>query len=435
MKNNWIYPPTTPSAVKMNENVPARYTGAVAAPALQANFRIGLTVFLMAVLLLLTSCGGNDRKDKSKLLKEKQEALAKLQSDQDALTTKIEKLQKEIKQIDPNAVQAKRKLVALDTMANSTFNHFIDLQGKIDAQNVAYVAPKGQGGVVKQIYVKQGDRVSKGELLLKLDDASQRQSVIAAQGQVAGIKAQLEQAKTVFERQQSLWKENIGTELQVLNAKTALESLQSQYKAANANMEIAQEQVNNTAVRAAISGVINTLNVKVGEFFTAGNQIQIVNNDDLKVTINVPENYAGKIKMGSLMHITLPDVGDKDLVTKVNVVGRLIDPITRTFYIEGKVPEDPALRPGQVAMARIKDYTDEKTITIPTNTIQNDEKGKYVMVAFGQGDKMMAKKRYVKVGQMYHDQLQVLSGLEPGDVIISEGFQSLYDGQPIMVGL
>ena len=435
MKNNWIYSPTTPSAVKMNEIVPATYSGAVASPALQANLRIGLTVFLMAVLLLLTSCGGNDRKDKSKLLQEKQEALAKLQSDQDALTTKIEKLQKEIKQIDPNAVQAKRKLVALDTMANSTFNHFIDLQGKIDAQNVAYVAPKGQGGVVKQIYVKQGDRVSKGELLLKLDDASQRQSVIAAQGQVAGIKAQLEQAKTVFERQQSLWKENIGTELQVLNAKTSLESLQSQYKAANANMEIAQEQVNNTAVRAAISGVINTLNVKVGEFFTAGNQIQIVNNDDLKVTINVPENYAGKIKMGSLMHITLPDVGDKDLVTKVNVVGRLIDPITRTFYIEGKVPEDPALRPGQVAMARIKDYTDEKTITIPTNTIQNDEKGKYVMVAFGQGDKMMAKKRYITVGQMYHEELQVLSGLEPGDVIISEGFQNLYDGQPIVTGL
>lgn len=391
-------------------------------------------MFLMAGIML-TGCGGDAKGKEAKVLQEKKAELIKLQGQQDALTAQIDKLQKEIKAIDPNAVEAKRKLVALDTIALSTFDHYIDLQGKIDAQNVAYVAPKGQGGVVKAIYVKQGDHVSKGQLLLKLDDASQRQSVIAAQQQVAGIAAQMEQAKTVFERQQNLWKENIGTELQVLNAKTSLESLQSQYKAAKANEEIAEEQVNNTAVRAGISGVVNTLTVKVGEFFTAGNQVQIVNNDDLKVTVNVPENYSGKIKMGSVMHITLPDVGGKELLTKVNVVGRLIDPISRTFYIEGKVPEDPVLRPNQVAMARIKDYSDPKAITIPTNTIQNDEKGKYIMVVAGQGNKLAAKKRYVTVGQMYHDQLEVKSGLKPGDVIISEGFQNLYDGQPIMVGL
>lgn len=391
-------------------------------------------VFLISALML-GSCGGNDNKKDSKLLQEKKTELSKLQAQQDSITAQIDKLQKEIKEIDPNAVAAKRKLVALDTIALGAFDHYIDLQGKIDAQNVAYVAPKGQGGVVNSIYVKQGDRVSKGQLLLKLDDASQRQSVIAAQQQLAGIDAQLQQAKTVFERQQNLWKENIGTELQVLNAKTALENLQSQYKAAKANVEIAEEQVNNTAVRAGISGVINTMNIKVGEFFTAGNQIQIVNNDDLKVTVNVPENYSGKIKQGSVMHVTLPDVNGKDLITKVNVVGRLIDPVSRTFYIEGKVPDDPALRPNQVAMARIKDYSDPKAITIPTNTIQNDEKGKYIMVASGQGDQMIAKKRYVTVGQMYHDQLEVMKGLEPGDVIVSEGFQSLYDGQPIVVGL
>lgn len=395
-------------------------------------FLLAATVLLAG--LLLGSCAGKQNKD-AKVLQEKKAELAKLQSQQDGISDQIEKLQKEIKEIDPNAVEVKRKLVALDTIAYSTFDHFIDLQGKIDAENVAYVAPKGQGGVVKEIYVKQGDRVSKGQLLLKLDDASQRQSVIAAQQQVAGIAAQLGQAKTVFERQQNLWKENIGTELQVLNAQTSLASIQSQYKAAKANVEIAEEQVNNTAVRAAISGVVNTLSIKVGEFFTAGNQIQIVNNNDLKVTVNVPENYSGKIKTGSVMHVTLPDAGNKDLVTKVNVLGRLIDPVSRTFYIEGKVPNDPALRPNQVAMARIKDYSDPKAITIPTNTIQNDEKGKYVMVSSGQGDKMVAKKKYVTIGQMYHEKLEVTSGLEPGDIVISEGFQNLYDGQPILIGL
>ena len=391
------------------------------------------SALLMLTIMIMVGCTQNN--DKSKVLKEKQKELTKLQGEQDKLTAQIEKLQKEIKAIDPNAVQAKRKLVALDTLTVGSFEHYIDLQGKIDAQNVAYVAPKGQGGVVKAVYVKQGDHVSKGQVLLKLDDASQRQSLIAAQQQVAGVAAQLEQAKTIFERQQNLWKENIGTELQVLNAKTSLESLQSQYKAARANMEIAEEQVNNTAVRAGISGTVNTMNIKVGEFFTAGTQVQIVNNDDLKVTVNVPENYSGKIKVGSLLQVSLPDLGGKELTTTVNVVGKLIDPISRTFYIEGKVPQDQVLRSNQVAVARIKDYADPKAIVIPVNTIQNDEKGKYVMVATGQGDKMAAKKRYVTIGQMYHDKLQVISGLEAGDTIISEGYQSLYDGQPIMVGL
>lgn len=385
--------------------------------------------------LLLAGCGGG-KKTSNKALEEKKAQLAGMLKEQDALSGKITALQLEISKLDPNGVEAKSKLVALDTISTGTFDHYIDLQGKIDAQNIAFVAPKGQGGVVKQVFVKQGDQVSKGQVLLKLDDISVQQNVVAAQQQQAGVAAQLKQAQSVYARQQNLWKENIGTELQVLNAKTSVENLQSQYNAATANVKLAQEQLNNTTVRAGMSGVINNLNIKVGEFFSGNNQIQLVNSSDLKVTVNVPENYSGNVAKGSLLSVTLPDVGNKKLTTQVNVLGKMIDPVTRTFYIEGKVPQDPAIRPNQVAMVSIKDYTAKDAITIPANCIQNDEKGKFVMIASRSKDnKLVAKKRYVTVGQMYRDQLEVKSGLDKGDVVISDGFQSLYDGQPIVTGL
>ncbi len=173
---------------------------------------------------------------------------------------------------------------------------------------------------------------------MKLDDVILRQSLAAAQQQLSGVKAQLDQAKSIYERQQNLWKQNIGTEIQVLNAKTNMESLQSQYNAAKANIGLAQEQLNTTNVVSEINGVANIVNIKVGEFFNGSQQIQVVNNNELKVIVNVPENYLDRIKLGSTLMVTLPESNNKTISTKVNVAGKLIDPITRSFYVEGKVP-------------------------------------------------------------------------------------------------
>lgn len=392
------------------------------------------SAFILLTGILSGGCGSSTMEKKTELSNKKQ-AMEKLLKQQNELSEKIAKLQEEITALDPDAANVKAKLVSLQTITTQTFDHFIDLQGKIDAQNVAYVAPKGQGGVVTAVFVKQGDHVQKGQALLKLDDAVLKQSVIAAQQQLGGVKAQLDQAKSVYTRQQNLWKENIGTELQVLNAKTAVESLQSQYNAAEANTKLVKEQLNNSSVRAEISGIVNTVDIKVGEFFGPGQQIQIVNNNDLKVIVNVPENYAGKVKTGSALNLTLPDAGNKAITTKVSVVGKLIDPVSRTFYVEGKIADDQSLRPNQVAMVRIKDYTSKNAITIPVNTVQNDEKGKFVMVAEMANGRQIARKRTIVIGELYNDQLEVKSGLQAGDIIISDGFQNLYDGQPIITAL
>jgi membrane fusion protein, multidrug efflux system len=396
------------------------------------NMKKVLNIALGAFLVLLATACGDSAKDKKGELGEKKASLEKLKAEQTKINDQVAKLQEEIIKLDPTAETQKPKLVALSTIATDTFTHFIDLQGKIDAQNVAYASSKGQGGVVRAVYVKQGDVVRRGQTLLKLDDAVQRQQLSQAQQQISGLKAQLEQAESIYERQQNLWKQNIGTEIQVLNAKTNVAALQSQLNAAQAGVQLAQEQVGFTTVTAEISGTVNTVNVRTGELFMpGGTQIQIVNTSDLKVLVQVPENYLDRVQVGKTLRVTLPEANNKVIMTKVSVAGRLIDPITRAFYVEGKLPADKDLRPNQVALVNIQDYNAPNAITIPLNTIQNDEKGKYIMIAAKEGNRQIAKKRQIVIGQLYGDRLEVKSGLQPGDVVITEGFQNLYEGQPI----
>lgn len=386
--------------------------------------------FMASFILTLAACGGKE--DKSALAKKKGE-LEKLKADQKGLADKISKLQDEIDKLDPNAAKANAKLVVLSPIGAGSFDHYIDLQGKVDAYNVAYIAPRGQGGFVKAIYVKQGDHVSKGQTILKLDGAVLSQSLAAAQQQLGGVKAQLDQAKSIYQRQQNLWKQNIGTEIQVLNAKTNMEALQSQYNAAQANIKLAQEQLNTTNIVSEIDGTVNILNVKVGEFFNGGQQIQVVNNNDLKLTVNVPENYADRVKVGSVLVATLPEAENETITTKVNVAGKVIDPVTRSFYVEGKIPADKKLRANQLAMIRIMDYSKPDAITVPMNTLQTDDKGKFVLVAVEEKGKLIARKKQVEIGEIYGDKLEIKSGLAVGDKLITEGFQSVYDGQPVTI--
>lgn len=385
---------------------------------------------LLFAAFLFAGCGEDKKGDNEQLARKKTE-LEKLQKDQASLSDKILKLQAEIAELDPDAA-VKAKLVSIQALSKDSFEHYIDLQGIIDARNVAYVSPRGAGGMVTAVFVKEGDRVTKGQTILKLDPTLYQQQVVAAEQQIGGIKAQLEQAQSIYERQQNLWKNNIGTEVQVMNAKTALESLQSQYNAASENIKLAKEQLNTTNVTAAISGTINTINIKVGEFFAPGSQqVQIVNSNELKVRANVPENYLDRVSAGDKLMVTLPELNNKTITTKVSVQGKVIDPVTRSFYIEGTIPADPSITPNQVALVRINDYNSNEALTIPVNIIQNDEQGKYIMLAVTEKGKLIARKRSVEIGEMYQDKMEIKSGLSEGDTIITDGFQGLYEGQII----
>ena len=200
-------------------------------------------------------------------------------------------------------------------------------------------------------------------------------------------------------------------------------------------IDLLKEQQSMTNVYAEQSGVAEQVTVRVGDMFTGsalGSGIAIVNTNDIKVTADVPEVYQSKVKEGTNLVITLPEDNNKTLNAKVSVAGRTISSTSRSFYIEAKIPGNLGLRPGQIAMVRIQDYAVPKAITIPVNTLQNDDKGKFVMVAATENGKKVAKKRAITVGALYGDKLEVTNGLQAGDVVITDGFQGLYDGQAIV---
>lgn len=388
-----------------------------------------------SLVLLLASCGSSSKDEKAGVgdLKVK---LEKLKKEKNGLDAQIRQVEEQLAKADPSSVQA-QKLVGVDTVKSTSFSHFIELQGKIDADGVAYVAPSGQGGVVKAVYVQAGSRVRKGQVILKLDDVLTRQGVVGAQQQAGVLKARLTQAQTIYERRQNLWKQNIGTEIEVINAKAEVDALQSQLKAAESQVAAAQEQLSQTNVTAQISGVIDQVNIKVGEFFSPMSAadprsgIKIVNSSNMKIVTDVPENYSSRIKKGDVVEVVVPESGKAPYKSTISVVGAAVNPATRSFTTEAKLPADPILKPNQLATMKILDYQAKSAIAVPINVVQTDEKGKYVYVAEKTGNKTVARKKIVTVGEAYNGLMEIKSGLTGGELIITDGYQTVYDGQAL----
>lgn len=379
-----------------------------------------LTV-LIGASLLLASCGSSSvQKEGPMGLKEKKARLDSLKAEQGKIEKSITALQAEIDKLDTAAAKKeKSKLVALTTLAPTSFTHYIDLQGNVDAVNTSWISPRGAGGVVTQLYIKQGDHVRQGQLLAKLDDAIQRQ-------QIATDQTQLAYAKDLYQRRKNLWDEKIGTEVDLVNAKNQVDQ-------AEARMKIDQQQLDFTSVYADIPGTVNILNIKVGEAFGQGSQaIQIVNTDNLKVVVLVPEIYQERVRVGTPVKIAFPGLNNKEVTGTVTVSSKVINENNRSFQVEVHLPNSADIRANQVAIVKIQDYSASNVITIPINTLQTDETGKYVMVAQQKPDgTVIAHKKPITIGQTYSDKVQVTGGLDNGDRLITDGFQGLYEGQLI----
>lgn len=390
---------------------------------------------IIAVALIACGAGAKDKKGAIGDIKAK---LEKLKKEKSTLDADIRKLEEELAKADPSAAKQVAKLVAVDTLRVQDFVHYIELQGKISSNGIGYVAPKGGGGLIRAIYVKVGQKVGVGQLVLKLDDAMQRQSLIAAQQATGQLKARLAQAQTIYERYQNLWKQNIGAEINVINAKADVDALAAQLRSAEAQVAQAGEALDMTNVRAGLSGVVEQVNVRVGEFFTGatqqGGQIVIVNASSLKAEVPVPDNYVAKVKKGDKVLVSVPETGKAPFESAISVVGAAIDPTTRSFLVEAKLPSDALLKPNQTATMKILDYQAKATIAVPINVVQSDEKGKYVYVMEKAGEKMVARKKTVNVGEAYNGLMEIRSGLAGGEVIITEGYQTVYDGQSITTG-
>lgn len=383
-------------------------------------------VFFLSILSLAVACGGKDNS-----IEGKKANLESLKKQALELNAQIANLEKELAKSGAGAT-AQAVVVNISPVVAQDFNHYIEIQGKIESESVSFVTPRAGGGQVKAVYVKRGDKVKKGQLLLQLDNSLIKQSVAAAAQNIETVKAQAALAKSVYEKQKNLWEQNIGSEIQLLTAKTNAEALGSQLKAAMEQLGMAKDQLAFTSIYSDVDGVAEEVNVKVGEIFMGAGQLKIVNTDRLKLTSQVPENYAGKINVGTDVTLIFPDL-DKTLDTKLTVVGRVIDPLSRSFFVEAKLPMDKNFRPNQLAQVKIKDYTKKNAISIPINIVQNDDKGKFVYVAANENGKLVARKRMVTTGEFYANAIEILSGLAAGEQVVTEGYQNIFDGQNLTV--
>jgi RND family efflux transporter MFP subunit len=378
-------------------------------------FRLSAHVILV---IILVACGGASGKDEKGSLNDKKVKLQKLKDEQSKIATDIKTLEEQIIKEDPNAIPAKPKLVNVQPVSPGEFTHFIDLQGTITTQNIVNVAPRGMGGQVRSVHVKEGDAVRKGQLLLKLDDAVIRQ-------QIEQAKIQLAYLKDLYQRRKNLWDQNIGTEVELISARNNVSNQERQ-------LSLLNEQLSFATITAPVSGVAENVSIHVGEVFTGAPNmgITIVNTTDLKATVNVPENYLSRVKKGTPVIVEVPDV-NKKFNSTISTISQVIGATSRGFQAEAKIPYQSGLRPNQVARIQIQDYKSSNAIVVPLNTVQTDEKGKYVFIAAEENGKRIAKKKQIILGEMYNDVIEIKSGLQSGDQVITEGYQDLYEGQLI----
>lgn len=371
-------------------------------------------ILLLTATLLITACGGEK---KANTVAEKKEALAQLKAEAKTLTEKIATLEAELKAADPT-MKAAEKVMPVVTTALQTrnFKSFIEIQGTVETKNTATATPR-MAGTYTTVYVKEGQSVKAGQLLAKIDNA-------ILMDQIAALKQQLELANTVFEKQKSLWDQKIGTEIQYLQAKNNKESLEK-------NLAVLNTQIDMYNVYAPISGAVEKVMAKTGEIAAPGMPLaSIVNLGSLKATANVPDVYVSNIKMGDAVKVILPDL-NREINARITFISKLVNPANRTFKIEASIPTSGDIKPNMLSVLNIADINKSNALVIPQNYIQSTEFGDVVYVAETEGNKKIAKARKVKTGVSYNGEIEIMEGLQAGDLIVTEGYQDLVDGQAI----
>lgn len=352
-------------------------------------------------------------------LEKKKAQLVEYQAEQEAIKLKIADLEKEIARLDTSTEIRKPKLVTLTPVQTGVFNHYIDVQGTIDSEENIAVQP-GMPGQVTKVNVREGDMVKAGQVLAEVDNRVIRESI-------SQLQTNVDFAKIAFEKQQRLWSQKIGTEIQFLQSKTQFESLQK-------NMVTLQAQLDMSRIKSPINGVVDAVNIKVGEYAAPGmmGAFRVVNFGKMKVIAKVADSYIGKVKLGNPVRIYLADINDT-IQGKISFVSKVVNPMTRSFDIEiGLGATSTEVRPNMMASLNINDENIDNAMSVQSNLVQKDPSGSmYVMISEGRAANMKARKKLVKTGISSGARIIVLEGLSGNEQLIEAGYQEVVDGQLI----
>ncbi len=378
-------------------------------------------IFYLFTILLLFSCEKNETFDsilKSNDIEKIKLARKTIVASQQDLNSKLEQLDNRIEELNENP---QLPIVEVVSVTPSQFDHYIQVQGSVKSDQLISIFPEFSG-IIKNIYVKSGDDVKKGQSLIKIDDGGLKE-------QLSQLEIKYELTKTTFERQKRLWEQKIGSEIQFLETKSMFEA---QKQAINQ----LKKQIQKTLIQAPFSGTIDNVIVKLGEVVYPGrsNLMMLLNMDNLYVESNVPEKYISSIKTGNKAILEFPLIG-KSVSSAVRQSGNYIHPINRTFKIEIDVKtNDFEVKPNLNSKVKINDYSNEKALMINQNIISVDSNNKeYVYKLYTKNNKDYVSKTTIETGKNDGKNIEVISGLSQGDLIVSEGIRKLVDNSRVKI--
>lgn len=374
-----------------------------------------LSYLSILTLLAIVSCGEKEKSVEELIengtkteIKQTRETLNKEMRE---LNSKIKKLDEKLKDFEDSSKYA---LVEALELKPKHFKHYVKVQGDVTTDQNIMIYPEFSG-VLERIYVKEGDNVRKGQRLAKIDDGGQS-------SQLAEMEAQRELAKTRFDRQKRLWDENIGSEIQFLEAKTAFEQMD------NAVKQI-KSQLNKSVIFAPFDGKVDEIITDQGQVVSPGQTpiFRILNLGEMYISANVPENYVSNIKQGTEAIVSLRAL-DKSFVGKVSQVSSNISESNRNFRVRVSIPDSiDFVKPNLIATIKLNDYSAEGAIVIPENILQENASGESFTFAINMENDSIGKAdfRELKLGKHYGGEIEVLSGLKASDIVVTEGARTI----------
>ena len=380
--------------------------------------------YLILTTAVLSSCGGGNQKSVDDVVASGNEEAIRAKKTE--LSQQLNAMEAEMAKLDEAIGKFSNEKLALVTTFEVTaepFDHFLELQGAVATKQNVLIYPE-ISGTLEKVYVKEGQRVTKGQLLATIDDGGMG-------SQLQQLKTQAALSKTTFERQKRLWEQKIGSEIQYLETKANYEAQESAVK----QME---SQVEKSNIRAPFSGIIDDVIKDAGNIVTPGpgsEVFRIVNLNDMYIEVDVPETYLSDITKGKEAKIYFPVLGDS-LITKIRETGNFINPGNRSFTVQIPVPnKNGNIKPNLTAKVSLNDYSAKEAVLIPQSIISENAEGEqYTFIAEditdGEG---VAKKTIITTGKSQHGQIEILSGISSGAHVIKEGARSVKDGQKVKI--
>lgn len=380
--------------------------------------------FLNLSIIFIVSCGSKNSKSIEEILASTDYTL--IQKKKGEIKTQINDLKVELNKLD-NVLQKMDTdknlfLVSAIKLKPRNFSHYLNFQGSLDTDKNVVIYPE-LTGLLKNIYVKQGDKVKKGQLIAKISDNG-------LTDQLEQLKLQRDLAKTTFERQQKLWDQKIGSEIQYLQAKTNFKSLEKK-------ISQMKDQEGKTRILAPFDGTIDDIIADVGSNLAPGLTpiLRIINIEKMKVIAEIPEIHIPYIKKNKNVKIYVP-ILDKQILGNISSVGNFINPNNRSFSIEVKLfNESNELKPNMTVSLEINDYQNENAILIPSKDILEDEEGNFYVykLVSDSNDSYKSNKIMILKGKSYNNMTEIKTGLKEDDLIINDGLRQVEDGQIVKV--